>query len=441
MGLTLFRGWRRPFVLVAIVLSSVALFGSSFSVFFAADDWFHLEVSRVHSLGEFLNFFSFSRTPQTASFYRPLPTQVFFFVFQSLFGVNPIPYHVFIWVAFVILLYPLYEVAREIFKNEKVALAAVFIYAISATNFTRLYFMSAFQEILMTTFVLGALWSYLRSRTVISLVLFVFALMSKETALVLPGILFLADWWRKRPDLKKLLPFVFIALVYGYLRFVRLGGISGESYIWDFSVKRVGNSLMWYGLWSLGVPEFLVDYVGSGLRVLPRFFTNFSGWAYLILSLGVLVSSSLTVLVVQRAKSCWRALVLGSGIFIGSLLPVIFLPWHKFTLELGLPMVGVALAAGALLKKKTVIAYLFVLAYVLANVSTNVLYLSRHYSVNRAKLSYEVYQYFLKNYPVPPQKSYFEFVNDSSDYGPEWGSSKQIAQATSDSNMFKVLYR
>ncbi|KKT78377.1 MAG: Tetratricopeptide TPR_1 repeat-containing protein [Microgenomates group bacterium GW2011_GWB1_44_8] len=438
----------KRFLAVGAVL--IFLFLPSLSNFFFSDDWFHLRISRINSVGEFIDSFSFSRTAQFAGSYayRPLSTQTFFFIFQSIFGLNPFPYHLFSLITFVITLYLLHEVVMEMSNNKKMALISVFAYGVSATNFTRLYYISAFQEVLMVALLVGAILIYLRSfrvgggsRGYIAVyVIFILSLLSKETAVVFPGILFLIDWWKQRISIKRLVPFIIVALVYSYFRFVKLGSITGESYIWDFSLKKAGNSLMWYGFWSLGAPEFFMDYVSSGLRVLPRFFVDFASWAYVIIFLLVSLSLGFVGLVARRFMTYWKTIILGGGLFIGGLLPVIFLPWHKFTLQLGLPMVGVALIFGVLLKKRSFIAYSFALGYVALNVLSNVLYLSHNYTVGRADLSYRVYEYYVKNYPTPPRGSYFEFVNDTTDYGKQWGSSKQIAQATSSSNMFKVLY-
>ncbi len=236
------------------------------------------------------------------------------------------------------------------------------------------------------------------------------------------------------------MPFILIAGVYATLRFGKLGGISGESYIWDFSPKKTANSLFWYGIWTLGAPEFLVDYVGSGLRVLPRFFSEFGSWSYIILGLTASSIVGFITLFVTRAQKNTRRILLGSGIFIGSLVPVIFLPLHKFTLELGLPLVGFSLACAALLSRRSKFAYLFLGIYTITNVTTNLLLTKYHYTINQAKLSQKVFSYFKDNYPTPPVGEYFEFINDTTGPTPQWGSSKQIAQVTSNSNMFAVLY-
>lgn len=71
----------------------------------------------------------------------------------------------------------------------------------------------------------------------------------------------------------------------------------------------------------------------------------------------------------------------------------------------------------------------------------NYLTYSRHYAVSRGNISRSVYKYISENYSTPPQDHYFEFINDVGDYGKEWGQSKQISQALSSSDFFKVYYK
>jgi len=235
--------------------------------FFSGDDWFHLRVSNVDSWQEFLNFFSFVSNPQSISFYRPLSTQVFFWVFYKLFGLNPVPYYLAVFATFGFSLRLVYRVALEIGKIgqigmireiEKFALLVVFFYGFSVTNFTKLYFLSTFQELLMVVFVLLAVLSYLNRRILVSVVMFILALMSKETAVVLPFLLVLIEVIRIRQigriremerieeiwinNWKRWLPFWVVVLGYLYLRLLVFSVPDGDSYIWDFSVIKAANT-------------------------------------------------------------------------------------------------------------------------------------------------------------------------------------------------------
>ena len=414
--------------------------------FFSADDWFHLRVSNINKLSEFLNFFSFSKTAQSISFYRPLPTQVFFFVFQKLFGLNPLPYHIFVIVCFGYSLYLINKLAVSLLNSPKKALLATLIYGFSVSNFTRIYFLSAFQEIALVIFACLCLLNYLNNRKWRSLIFFVLALLSKETAVVLPLIILIIDWSRKKLNLKKLIPFALILLPYLYLRFFQFGGAVGETYVWNFSLIRAGNTLIWYFLWSLGAPELLIDYIGSGLKPIPRFFTDFPLWwpvilVPLIMLLVLLLKRSLHFGRDDRGGGRDDKLWAFAVLFVISLLPVLFLPQHKFALELGLPLIWFAFGVSYLLPAKGKLLYAFLIIYLSLNLTMNYLTYTRHYSVGRAKVSQKVFEYISKNYPQEPKNSYFEFANDTPDYGVSWGSSKQIANSIGGSELFRVLYR
>jgi len=120
------------------------LFTPSLFNFFSADDWFHLRLAQISSITEFLSFFSFSATAQSASFYRPLSTQVFFFIFHSLFGLNAFFYYLFGLLLFVLILLQLKNLVLVLFPKIS-PITTIVIYGFSVTNFTRLYFLSAYQ--------------------------------------------------------------------------------------------------------------------------------------------------------------------------------------------------------------------------------------------------------------------------------------------------------
>lgn len=429
---------KKFWLLVSILL---LVFSPSLLIFFSADDWFHLRVSNISKLSELLNFFSFEKTTQSIAFYRPLPTQVFFFVFQKLFGINPLPYHVFVLVCFAYSLYLIKKLASLLLKSEKKAFLATLIYGFSVSNFTRLYFLSAFQEIALVVFSCLCLLSYLNNRWWRSLIFFALALLSKETAVVIPLIIIVINWSLKNIKLKKLIPFALILLPYLYLRLIQFGGAAGETYIWNFSLAKTANTLMWYFLWSLGAPELLIDYIGSGLQPIARFFTDLPTWWPVILGLLLTNLGLVLCLFVRKIKKADRSLIGLAILFVISLLPVLFLPQHKFALELGLPLIWFSFGVAHLLPEKGYLLYLFLFFYLSLNLSMSYLTYTRHYSVGRAKISQKVFEYISRNYPQAPEASYFEFTNDTEDYGASWGSSKQIANSIGSSELFRVLYR
>lgn len=410
-----------------IYLLPVIFYIPTLTNFFSGDDWFHLRLSQIDSFQQYLNFFFFSQNAQSASFYRPLSTQFFFFVFQNLFGLSAWPYYLF---GLLLFTYSIHLVFK--FSNSRLA---AFIYAISVTNFTRVYFLSAYQELFLVIFSLLTLTNF-KSKPKLSLLFFVLALLSKETAIVLPLLVIVMNFEYIKKNFHNLrstiYPTTILLGVYLYFRLLHFGLAVGDSYLWNFSPLKALNTLMWYTLWSFGAPELLVDYVGSGLKLIPRFFTDYQiWWPIIIAPLPVLVFGS-TLLAIKKLPNLKYILF-----FFISLLPVIFLPSHKFTLELGLPLVGFSILLATLYNKK----YFFITLFLAYNLAMNILSHSRHYSVSRGEISRNVFQFVTQKYPKYPEGKSFLFINDTKDNGQLWGQSKQISQAVSGSEMFKVIYK
>lgn len=432
-----------------LILSlSIILFSPSLFNFFSSDDWFHLRIAQINNFWEFLNFFSFHLNNQSAAFYRPISTQFFFFIFQTLFGLNSLIYHVFVLTIFGVSLILVYKISEIFFKKNFQKFFFLSIYSFSATNFTRLYFLSAFQEILMLVFVLISILFYLKpnnlKNSLVSIIFFVLALGSKETAVILPFCLIMIDFCFKRINYRKVAPFIVIAIVYLILRIFVFGLVKGDSYIFDLSLRKVVNTLMWYSLWSLGTPELLVDYISSGFKIVPRFFEIFPFWSKLMLgALGINLLILFTNIILNIKKfSGNRSLYVGIVLFLVSLSPVLFFPWHKFTLELTLPMVWVSLMLTIIFTSsgKYWISKIFLGGFLTLNILTIVFTYQTNPVVTRAKISENIHLFFKQNYPQPIRGRYFEFTNNTKSSS-IWGESKQISQSLSGSEFFKVFYK
>ena len=127
--------------LIIIISFAILIFCPAFNNFFGADDWYHLRLGQIQSVKEFINYFSFIENDQTAAFYRPLSTQVFFFLMQKLFGLWALPWYVFVSGMFGISVMLVYKCAKVVLidmgleKNEKkieqFGLVSALIYGIS----------------------------------------------------------------------------------------------------------------------------------------------------------------------------------------------------------------------------------------------------------------------------------------------------------------------
>ena len=429
---------KHKILFFVLVIVGLGIYLPALPVFFSGDDWFHLRLVQIHSLTEFLNFFSFVPNAQSASFYRPLPTQLFFFVFYRLFGLNPIPYHLFALAGFAFSLYLLYKLAKVILKDDMLCGLAVLVYLFSASNFTRLYFLSAFQEIALVVFSLLVILAYIK-KSKLTILYLVLALMCKETAIVLPAIFIVYDWSQKKLEYKKYIVPALVCLSYALLRFKLFGVVAGDSYIWNFSPGKFINTSSWYLFWSLGAPEFLVDYIGTGYRPVAKLFVDFPKiWPFIIAPLLLLIIFLLISLGL-KIKRINRQVIFSFFIFFITLLPVLFLPQHKFALELGLPMVGFSMFLAWVMGRQK-LAHLFFLIFIIYNCYTLFLTYPRHYAVSRGEISSKVVAFLKVNYSVSPQGKFFEFQNDTNLVSKEWGQSLQIAVALSGADFFRVYY-
>ena len=432
--------WIKKYLYLFPVLFYLPALGN----FFSSDDWFHLRITQIDSLQQFINFFSFTNNPQSASFYRPLSTQVYFFIFQKIFGLTALPYYLFGLILFSYILYLIRKLSK-IYLPSTVDYLPSIIYGLSVSNFTRVYFISAFQELFLVVFSLLTIINF-KERPKLSLLFFALALMSKETAIILPVLILLLNYKYIKNNFQSLRPAIYgatiLSVVYLNYRLLYFGLAQGVSYVWDFSPVKALNTFMWYSLWSLGAPELLVDYIGSGLRPIPRFFTDYQSWWSVIIFPLVLLVISLACLFLSRFKKLNSQFWYFTLFFTISLLPFLFLPSHKFALELGLPLVGFSVALSIIFSNiSNILNFCILVLFIFYNLSMNYLTYTRHYSVSRGQISQKVYQYFSQNYPTSPDSGYFEFINDTKDNGLLWGQSKQISQSLSRSDFFKVFYQ
>ena len=373
------------FLLFTFVVSFVIFYPSLFA-FFTNDDFFLLKISQANNLPSFLNFFNFIKGPDGLGMYRPLTTQVFYFLSWKFFNLHPFPLHIISFIFFFAVTFLVYKLVFELQKNEKVAQISAFLYAVSATHFGNLYYFAVFQELGMTFFVLLSCLLFAKNKRALSFIFFLLALMSKETAVITPILVVIIYFYKNRKlDFKKLfislLPFGVCLIIYFIIRFKWYGFATGDSYIWDFSVKKLVNTFFWYLLWSLNIPESLVDFIGPGIKVNANLFLYWSKQITPILIAffiqGVLLVTLLLKAVFRRIKQndteTDSVSLFCIGWFLISLLPVVFLPLHKFSFYLTLPLIGLVFRIAYLLvssKLNNLFIILFLLVWTITSFLT-----------------------------------------------------------------------
>ncbi len=365
------------------LLASVTFlaYGSSLFFGFSQDDWFHLSISRADSLVEFLNFFN----PGHVSwiFFRPLSTQLPYFLATSLFGLAGAPYflHLVMLVLHTVNAVLVTQIAKKFIAPSPAVILGV-VYALASSHFLSLFYIGAVQQIISTLFSLLAIKHLLTKKNpswVVLTLLTLASLLSKELALRLPVILFFLSWYKSRDfkfSLRTVASPVLIALLYLGLRAFSGAELASEYHL-VFGLGTTIASLMWYLLFLLGFPEYLLRFGLSQGRI------DFLGFFAEVGLPGYLIGVTAVILLVIIAKSIKRPLIF-PFLALVSLAPIIFLPTHRYPhyLDFAILFVGIWILTG--IKKLTLLHYLALALVVVSMLASVAVEKRTHWTIKRA---------------------------------------------------------
>ncbi len=426
---------KKIFFLICII-SFLLYFPSTFN-YFSHDDFFHLNIAKKEnweSSGGFGHF-------------RPLTTQAFYSI-SYLFNLSPIPLHVISFIVFFAVIFVVYKLINILVEEKEIALVGTFLYATSATHFGQLYYLGAFQELGLAFFFFSGTYffvKFLKTNLLkygfLTTLALIGALFSKETSvmfLLALGLITLYLNFNKKIKIIKnkiLIFFIFnLLLLTAYLcfRIFYYGFASGDSYIFSFSA-RIFNTFLWYILWSFNLPELLVDYIGPALRINSNLFLFYGKFIVpILLAFGIMV-----IILIKNLKLNALMFFCLFWFFI-SLGPLLFLPLHKFSYELTVPLFGFVLAVSFILVKNssTKILIIFLSIYFLTSVLTNVLTQQTHWITQGGKVAKKVFELKVNTKGTDT----IVFYDTTGDNDLPWKPSQQLKQILSDNNFFKVFY-
>ncbi|MEN3330728.1 MAG: protein O-mannosyl-transferase [Blastocatellia bacterium] len=275
-------------------------------------------------------------------YYRPL-FNLYLLVNYQLFHLNPAGWHLLlvIWHTLVTLL--VFLLARRLLKDEATALIAALIFGVHPVHIESVAWISGVTEPMLALFFLGSLLGYLRWRDAaatsdnptsaaatsrpakwlaLSLVLYALALFSKETALVLPALIFAYEWLfgeragRLSAALKRAVPFLIMAAAYFMLRALVLKTISVASWQLPWSVTLMTlPSVLWFYIRLLVWPVGLSAFYDTPYTTRP------DAIFWLMLA-GLAVTAAMLWLWARRSKPVALAIIL----VVLPILPVLNLP-------------------------------------------------------------------------------------------------------------------
>lgn len=447
-----------------VFLTVFIFYGDFLKLYFSQDDFFLLRVTLTDgSLNSFLKLFTFRPFEESGIyFFRPLFRELIFNQYYQLFGANPLPFRVTHFLIHFINTVLVYFVLLKILKEKNLAMISSFLFAILAPNVGILSYLAG--GITVSGMLMLALISmlfqyrYIESNqfkyNFFSFIFFLLALSSHETASVLPIIL-LATRLRIEGfsfksiinSIKNLWFYVLPVIVLFFVEVNVIGLPVNESgYGLNFSITRLLNSYFWYSLWSIGIPEMLVDFVGPGLNINPNLMKYWGNYFSVIFALFLIffLISLRTVKKIMKDRSFFLFLF---WFFIG-ITPVVFLPFHRQShyLQIVLPaIVGLlALIYKKLLENSKVLANIFLLSVISLSYTTNLLTRTTHWSIQRSIQAEILLSQFSQKYEKLPLGAKVYFTNNTTDpyFNEDWGrSSKQASIILSGNDALQIIYK
>lgn len=319
-----------------LILAILLVYHRVFRYFFSQDDFTSLWIAREGP----------------ATFWRILSSFVYFGAGRFLFGLHPAAFHAASLAAHLACGMLVFLVARALSAGRTAALFSACVFATHPALYAAVYSISSAGEILSCAFVLAAALFMLRAARperpqglLLTAVLFAASLLSKETALLFPILVFFIYWQRGFGLRRAVLPFAVMAAVaaaYGYLFYranifgVRGASSAGQPYVLTFGPLLL-TSLQTYFKWALDVVQPLK---GESMNVLDQ---KASVW----LLGGAALFGLLLLGRADRKKTAYCILW-----FMLSLLPVIPLTSHPYHYYLYLPLAGLCPAVGLLLSRR-----------------------------------------------------------------------------------------
>lgn len=363
-----FKTWLLLFV------ATLVTYGASLRYGFSQDDWYFLLISRAHSFSDVLNFFN-PLTQSGFAFFRPLGTQLYYFVFNM----QPLPMHIFMlalqsWNGYLVM-----RLLEKLKVKSPTPHIVGFLYAISSVHFLSLYYIAATQQLLAATFSLLSLIFFLDRRYFVSALFLILGLLSKETAIVVPGVALITTLInRLKPKLKPFLPYTLVLILYFALRLLTSSSVQPEYHL-SLGPSLITN-IRWYFLFAANLPEALVSYG------LPRMGINFREFIFDFgLSAWVIILSTIPISLFALIRLFQTRRWLYILWFVASLGPVLLLRDHLYPHYLDLALIPFLLLLTQDLKAK--ILYSVVTLYAFVSLFSLQFSQSHHWTTGRSLMA------------------------------------------------------
>lgn len=189
----------------------------------------------------------------TANFpYRPISQALFYHVSYFLFGLNPLGFHLIIFIFFAGTVILIFELAKYFLHDENKAMVATFFYALNISLFANFYWIATSYFTIGAFFFFLTIHFYTKKKWLFTAGAFLLAFGSNEMALVLP-VIFLMINWLENSWPKWWWVFLVSLPILFWLR-ILIGFPQANDYTLAFD-GRVIATFRWYLIRTLNLPE------------------------------------------------------------------------------------------------------------------------------------------------------------------------------------------
>ncbi len=287
--------------IVLLIAVTFILYAHTFDAGFVFDDYAHLEMLKLITAHEReLNLFNFITTPDEATYYiqmtavpwwtntswrlryfRPIASLSHLFDY-TLWGNNPLPYHVHNVILYALLVVLLYIFYRLLSKHTMMAFCGSLIFALQPCHYMTVRWPAARNDIICAVFLVTSFIFYLCfserrkiSFFILFIITYILALLTKEIAFIFPALFFVYDWTRlksiKETILSQKKVYLSLIAINGiYFILYRAFGYGsywyGKRLLYDYPADFIKAaslylcSLFYGGVFASGGPDFLARY-------------------------------------------------------------------------------------------------------------------------------------------------------------------------------------
>lgn len=270
--------------------------------------------------------------------YRPLSQPIFYQLNYVLFGLNPLGFHLVLFLFFTGTVFLIFSLAKQILKTDLKAFVATVFYAANISLFANFYWIATSYFTVGAFFFFLTIYLYLHKKALAAFLSFLLALGSNEMAFILPIIFLLLGWFRTFWPKSLWLYFLFLpVLLVGRL-------VLGLPQAVDYTLSlNFLPTLRWYLFRALNLPEGVQRTTSPAL--------------YFVFVIFILL---FVVSLLRYRKISFRLLIFGLAFFLLGALPFFFLPGHMSSYYLTIALFGPALIFGEIVSGKKLTALILV---------------------------------------------------------------------------------